>query len=67
MNTRQLILLSAAALLPLTVAPLGAAHAQATAGSDIALEEIVVTARKTEERLQDAPLAVSVVTSQRID
>ncbi|WP_172835938.1 TonB-dependent receptor [Porphyrobacter sp. CACIAM 03H1] len=29
--------------------------------------EIVVTARKTEERLQEAPLAVSVVTSEGID
>ncbi len=62
MTTRKLILLSAAALLPIS-----GVHAQAAASSDNAVEEIVVTARKTEERLQDAPLAVSVVTSQRID
>ncbi len=36
-------------------------------GSSISPEEIVVTARKTEERLQEAPLAVSVVTSAAID
>jgi outer membrane receptor protein involved in Fe transport len=33
----------------------------------VAAEEIIVTARKTRERLQDAPLAVSAVTAQSID
>jgi iron complex outermembrane recepter protein len=39
-----------------------AAHGQA----QTALEEIVVTARKTEETLQDAPVAVSAFTAERI-
>lgn len=62
MTTRKLILLSATALLPIS-----GAQAQQAAAMDNGVEEIVVTARKTEERLQDAPLAVAVVTSQAID
>ncbi|NJD32888.1 MAG: TonB-dependent receptor [Gammaproteobacteria bacterium] len=37
-----------------------------TSASAQALEEVVVTARKTQESLQDAPVAVSAVTSQAI-
>lgn len=40
---------------------LGTSATAQTAGGDAALEEIVVTAQKRSERLQDVPLAVSVV------
>jgi outer membrane receptor protein involved in Fe transport len=56
--------LMASLALPLLATPLAA---QTTADAGFGVEEIIVTARKTEERLQDAPLAVSVVTSQAID
>ena len=61
-------LMTAVALVPL-MAPLVATPvaAQTMANADLGIEEIVVTARKTEERLQDAPLAVSVVSAQGID
>jgi outer membrane receptor protein involved in Fe transport len=43
------------------------AFGQATAAAEADFEEIIVTARKTTERLQDAPLAVSVVSADKID
>jgi outer membrane receptor protein involved in Fe transport len=55
--------LCAVALVPMLAAP---AMAQTTAATGDA-EEIIVTARKTTERLQDAPLAVSVVGAEKID
>lgn len=64
MNIRRITLLAATAIIPLAAFP---ATAQTMAETDLGIEEIVVTARKTEERLQDAPLAVSVVTAQGID
>jgi outer membrane receptor protein involved in Fe transport len=63
-SARRVGFLSAVALLPLLAAP---AMAQTTAAAGSDFEEIIVTARKTTERLQDAPLAVSVVTSDKID
>ncbi|HYC03212.1 MAG TPA: TonB-dependent receptor [Azospirillaceae bacterium] len=49
-----------AALLLATVAPLAAPPAAAQeAPQELKLEEIVVTARRTEERLQDVPVAVT--------
>lgn len=41
--------------------------ARQSGSTAISADEIVVTARKTEERLQEAPLAVSVVTAAAID
>ena len=38
----------------------------ANAAEDLALEEIVVTARKREESLQDVPLTVTAVTATQI-
>ncbi len=63
------------ALLTATILTPGALMAQTATGNDgeqpetvaIAGNEIVVTARKTAERLQDAPLAVAVVTAEGID
>lgn len=42
----------------------GAARGQTVPGTDVALEEVVVTARRYEESLQDAPLSVSVMDSE---
>jgi outer membrane receptor protein involved in Fe transport len=56
---------SRSALLSLAVA--AALGQVATTASAQALEEIVVTARKTQESLQDAPVAVSAVTNQTIE
>jgi iron complex outermembrane recepter protein len=64
------VLLAATALAPLTISLPGAAYAQdATDAADEntgGLEEIIVTARRTEESLQDTPVAVSVVTADQI-
>jgi iron complex outermembrane recepter protein len=62
-------LFAAAALLPLALTAFAPAYAQdADDGAEEAgpLEEIVVTARRTEESLQDTPVAVSVVTADQI-
>lgn len=67
------ILLAASALTPGAVIAQDAqptdqpANAVRASDAGISPTEIVVTARKTEERLQDAPLAVSVVTAAGID
>jgi len=68
------ILLAASALTPGAVmaqdpqpAEEGAPAPRQLEASGISPAEIVVTARKTEERLQEAPLAVSVVTAAGID
>lgn len=45
--------------------PVTAVHAQ-QAGSRAALDEIVVTARKSEERLQDVPISISAFTDTEI-
>jgi iron complex outermembrane recepter protein len=63
------LLLAATALAPLTLAVPTAAFAQDAEGAsddDSGLEDIVVTARRTEESLQDTPVAVSVVTADQI-
>jgi iron complex outermembrane recepter protein len=63
------LLLAATALAPLSIALPGAAYAQDAEGAteeEGGLEEIVVTARRTEETLQDTPVAVSVVTADQI-
>ena len=68
MISGRIKLMTAVAMVPLVAMPVAAQSlAGAMASTDYGLEEIVVTARKTEERLQDAPLAVSVVTAQGID
>ncbi len=70
MNAFKLSLLAATSL---TVAIGGAAHAQdaspasgATTESPIAIEEVVVTATRRSERLQDVPLAVSAVSGDQL-
>jgi outer membrane receptor protein involved in Fe transport len=49
-----------------TVALSTTAGVRAAERSDVTLEEIVVTATKREQRLQDVPVAVSAITSQDI-
>jgi len=44
----------------------GGVHAQ-SAGVNALLEEVVVTARKREEGLQDAPIAISVFTGESLE
>ena len=41
--------------------------AQARAAVAVQIPEIVVTARKREENLQDVPLAVSAITAQQLE
>ncbi len=68
MMKSKLVLLGAVALPMLMSATAMAQTAVAAASTDAnGVEEIVVTARKTTERLQDAPLAISVVSAQSID
>lgn len=49
----------------LSAGPVTAVHAQ-QAGSRAALDEIIVTARKSEERLQDVPISISAYTGAEL-
>ncbi len=51
---------------PLTFTLAGPVAAQAPADESVALDEIVVTARKREENLIDVPLAITAVTADQI-
>ena len=50
-----------AAAVSAALAPGGSAHAQQAQADDLALEEIVVTARKREENLQDIPASIQAI------
>ncbi|MFV3073538.1 TonB-dependent receptor [Niveispirillum fermenti] len=65
----RLVLLSSTALLPLTVVPsvLAQETASPQAGNALAMEEIVVTARRRAERLADVPVAVSAMGAEDIE
>lgn len=60
--------------LALTASPIAAAHAQTTSDTPVKaaepdssrVEDIVVTARKREERLQDVPIAISAVSGDAL-
>lgn len=46
----------------------GAAHAQAPSGTpSVSEDEVIVTARRREERLQDVPVAITAVSSEMLD
>jgi iron complex outermembrane recepter protein len=64
MNTRIRIPLSLAVAAALAAATQVAAQEGATSQQMIVLDEVVITAEKREEKLQDAPLAVSAYTEQ---
>lgn len=65
----KVLLLSGAALLPLAApAPVFAQATDSTSASaNLALDEIVVTARRRAERLADVPVAVSAMSSEDIE
>lgn len=65
MQTAKSLWLGAAAMLLLPAAATGQTTTAAIEANGA--EEIIVTARKTEEKLQDAPLAIAVMTSTNID
>ena len=62
-NTRWFLLLAAANLTALSSAPALAQTEQA----DAAIEEIVVTARRREETLQDVPISISAFSAERLE
>ena len=51
----------------LSFLPLGQAGAQGSAADAFAIEEVVVTARRREESLQDTPIAVTAYTEDEMD
>ena len=66
MNSTRLLLLAGVAMLALSEAP--CASAQPASGPPAAsneLQEVVVTARRREERLADVPIAVTNFTTSR--
>lgn len=69
MSVRRMVLLTASVSV-LAMAPergaWGQQNAQATASGSSGLEEIIVTARRREERLQSVPLAITAFTPQAI-
>jgi iron complex outermembrane receptor protein len=64
MNRKARILTGASCLASLWTLPAGAAIAQETTASD---EDIIITARRREESLQDAPVAVTVLTGASLE
>ncbi len=65
--TRNLLLAATALSLPMPALALALAQEQDQETETIGLEEIIVTARKTEEALTDAPVAVTAFTAATID
>ncbi|MFN4020771.1 MAG: TonB-dependent receptor [Erythrobacter sp.] len=61
------ILLTATMLTPSALMAQSMGEAEQSSAGSAASNEIIVTARKTEEKLQEAPLAVAVVTAEGID
>ena len=45
----------------------GVAHAQATGGSNVGIEEIIVTAQKREQNLQDVPIAITAISQTALE
>ena len=67
-RTRALYFMAGASLL--TVASVASAQADSTASSAQdggSLEEIVVTAQKREQNLQDVPIAITALTAERVE
>jgi iron complex outermembrane receptor protein len=64
MTRKTRMLIGASCLAPLWILPEGQAMAQETDASD---EEIIITARRREESLQDAPVAVTVFTGASLE
>lgn len=66
MNAKLLCGASAAAVSLCMSAP-AALAADAAAAGPVAVSEVIVTAQKREQRLQDVPVAVSVITAQQLE
>ena len=58
--------LVAGTALTATFAAAGPVLAQTAADSNTSLEEVIVTARRTEERLQDVPISITVFTQEQL-
>ena len=65
--SKSVLLASAAVVMPITPALAREADSDAGTSASEAPNDIIVTARKTKETLQDAPVAVSVVTGEFLD
>ena len=65
--SKSVLLASAAVVTPITPALAQEADSDAGTSASEAPNDIIVTARKTKETLQDAPVAVSVVTGEFLD
>ena len=63
---RRLLWMASAAMIAASGQAL-AQTAQQPAGQAVALDEIVVTAQKREQNLQDVPAAVSAVSSEQLE
>lgn len=68
-NRKLSLAVSAAATAIALAAPLGAnaQQEQRKTAASVLLEEVTVTARKTEESMQDIPIAISAVNSEQIE
>ena len=66
MRLNSLIWSSASAIVLAALAATSPAHAQ-QAGENVSVAEIIVTAQKREQRLQDVPVTVTVATKQLLD
>ena len=65
--SKSVLLASAAVVMPITPVLAQGADSDAGTSAGEAPNDIIVTARKTKETLQDAPVAVSVVTGEFLD
>ena len=65
--SRPLVGLATTALLAASLPAIAQDDKERRGGASVFLEEIRVTARKREESMQDAPLSVSVLSSEQID
>ena len=66
-SARALLLISSSTLTLLAVPAAHAADAAAAAPAATALEEVIVTARKREENIQNIPVAITAVSAKQLD
>ncbi len=64
-KTGYVLLISVAALVGNFVAPVFAQETAASKGGD-ELSEVIVTARRTEENVQDVPISIAVFNQQQL-
>ena len=66
MKIRHLVAAAVSMSATLAAGPVAFAQGEGASDSSVALEEVVVTARKREESLQDVPLAVTALSAEQI-